>query len=477
MFKIYDSFSRKKKPLPRTGRKPLRLFVCGPTVYDLAHIGHARTSLVFDALARHIRARGRRLFYLQNITDVDDKIIDRARREGKKPLALARTFELEYLKDMRRLGIASVTRHARASAFIPAIVRQVQTLIRKGYAYRATDGYYFNIAKFPRYGRLAGRTAAQAEDAISRIDESVGKMNRGDFALWKLVKTRMGTNKDTNVHECRKMYSMKIVNGEPAWRTPLGEGRPGWHIEDTAISEHFFGPQYDIHGGGVDLKFPHHESEIAQQEAASGKRPFVKIWMHAGTLLVDGKKMSKSLGNFITIDDFLLAHPPAVLRWLILSHHYRSPVNYTPTLVAQAERAVAKLTETVAALKKSDRTNRSNRSNKSYMTYKKRFNGALDDDLNTPKALAVMWDTTNDQRLTAREKLALLLSYDEVFGLGLKTAGKRAAIPASVLALVRARELCRGNKQFTQADALRVKIEGLGYRVEDTDTGPTVRKS
>lgn len=450
---LYDSLSRTKKPLPYTGRKPLRLFVCGPTVYDYAHLGHARTYLTFDFFVRHLRESGRKVFYLQNITNVDDKIIDRAARDGKRPLTLAKTFEAEYRKDMKTLRIAAVDRYARASDFISDIVRQVQTLLRKGHAYKIEgDGYYFDIQKFKRYGALSGRTAAQAEDAVSRIDDSVKKRNRGDFALWKFSKP-----------------------GEPAWKTPLGEGRPGWHIEDTAISEHFFGPQYDVHGGGVDLKFPHHESEIAQQEAASGKRPFVKVWMHAGTLLVDGKKMAKSAGNFITIREFVKTHNPAVLRWLVLQHHYRSPVNYTPALAAHAERAVEKLRAAVAEYK-SYRTSASDKSNKSYRTYKERFNTALDDDLNTPKALAVLWNTLEDPALPARLKLSLLLSYDEVLGLGLKNVKKEAAIPASVAALARERELCRVRKQFTHADALRAKINALGYRVEDTASGPRVRK-
>lgn len=469
---LYDSLSRKKKPLPHTGKKPLRLFVCGPTVYDYAHLGHARTYLVFDILVRALRASGHRVFYLQNITNVDNKIITRAQREKKGPLVLARAFEKEYLKDMRALGVTTVNRYARASDFIPQIVRQIQTLTRKGYAYRAPDGYYFNIAKFARYGKLAGRTAAQAEDSVSRIDEGVQKINRGDFVLWKFVKTQMKVNERKY-----KKYPLKIVDGEPAWGTPLGWGRPGWHIEDTAISEAFFGPQYDIHGGGMDLKFPHHESEIAQQEAASGKRPFVKIWMHAGTLLVEGKKMAKSDGNFITLRDFLNAHSPAALRWLVLQHHYRSPINYTSTLLASAEQAMEKLFEKIAAFKMAkkieDRGLRT-KDKKQTEKYLKRFNAALDNDLNTPQALAILWETANDACLSPRAKLSLLFSYDEVLGLGLKNTKKQAAVPAPILELVHARELCRSNKQFAHADALRERIEGLGYRVEDTSSGPKV---
>ena len=220
--RLYNTLSGKKEDLPVAKGKKLRLFVCGPTVYDYSHIGHARTYLFFDFLARYLKLRGYKVFYLQNITDVDDKIIERAREEGKDPLEVAAFFTQEYLKDMKALGVTTVERYAAATKYIPEIISQVEKLIKKGFSYKIEgDGWYFNISKFKDYGRLSRRTTEQAEDAISRIDESVAKRNKGDFCVWKFSRS-----------------------GEPSWKTPFGDGRPGWHIEDTAISEKYFGPQY-----------------------------------------------------------------------------------------------------------------------------------------------------------------------------------------------------------------------------------------
>src|SRR3989344_4550439 len=250
---IWNTLTGKKETLEISPEKELKLFVCGPTVDNYVHIGHARTFLVFDIIIRYLRSLGQKVFYLQNITDIDNKIIDRAAVEKMAPQELAKKFEEEYLKDMTSLGIDQVTQYARATDHIKEIVSQIGTLKEKGSAYEIpNDGIYFNLSTFPEYGKLSHRTTLQAEDSVSRIDESTQKRNKGDFALWKFERPE-----------------------EPAWDSPFGRGRPGWHIDDTAITEHYFGPQYDIHGGSIDLKFPHHEAEIAQQEAASGKKPFV----------------------------------------------------------------------------------------------------------------------------------------------------------------------------------------------------------
>src|SRR3989338_8629770 len=250
---LYDTLSKTKKKLTKT-RKKLRLFVCGPTVYDLSHIGHARTYIAFDAFVRYLRSEKYTVFYLQNITDVDDKIIQRAAETNTNSRALAKKFEQEYRRDMRYLGVMSVNEYARATYYIPEIINQVERLLRKRFAYEiSNDGIYYDISKFTDYGKLSRRKASSAEDAVSRIDESVQKRNKGDFALWKFSKP-----------------------GEPKWESPWGSGRPGWHIEDTAITENHFGSQYDIHGGARDLIFPHHEAEISQMEALSGKEPLAK---------------------------------------------------------------------------------------------------------------------------------------------------------------------------------------------------------
>ena len=253
--KLYNTLSRKKKcPEPEEQRK-LRLFVCGPTVYDYTHIGHARTYLFFDFFTKYLRHRGYEVNYLQNITDIDDKIIARAADRKIRPDELAQQFTDFYFEDMKTISVDAVTIYAPATAFISQIVAQVERLVDKGFAYKIeNDGWYFDISKDEDYGKLSGRTASQAEDGVSRIDDSDAKRNRGDFCLWKFSKPN-----------------------EPKWNTRIGTGRPGWHIEDTAISEYYFGPQYDIHGGADDLKFPHHEAEIAQQESASGLKPFVRF--------------------------------------------------------------------------------------------------------------------------------------------------------------------------------------------------------
>ena len=458
--KIYDSLSRNHKQVPKN--KKLKLFVCGPTVYDDAHIGHARTYLAFDLFARYLKSRGYKIEYVQNITDIDDKIIIRAREEKKKPLILARNFEKRYRENMKRLRITSVNRYARATAFIPEIVKQVKTLIKKGYAYKAADGYYFNIEKFKEYGKLSGRTALQAEDAVSRIDESAEKINKGDFALWKFSEP-----------------------GEPVWKTELGSGRPGWHIEDTAISEKFFGPQYDIHGGANELKFPHHEAEIAQQEAASGKKPFVKIWMHTGVLTVGNQKMSKSLKNFITIRDFLRRHSPDTLRMMVLQRHYRSPLNYSEAAAHEASQTYNRIINFLAQLKfVSDKQKKWDKTNYRHFRkiWEEKFHGALENDFNTPEAVSMIFvNALEPVQKHLFEPFAIskkdLTEIRKNLTKTLKSLGFSVIIPKIPLKienLAKKRELYRANKQFSQADALRKNIRTLGYEIEDTPLGPFV---
>ncbi|MDE2019873.1 MAG: cysteine--tRNA ligase [Patescibacteria group bacterium] len=453
MIQIYDSLSRQKEPLPE--QKKLRLFVCGPTVYDYSHIGHARTYIFFDFFAKYLQSRGYEVNYLQNITNIDDKIIRRAAEENKDPLKLAAEFTDAYFNDMAVLGVDAVTHYAPATDFIPQIAAQTERLIEKGFAYKIDgDGWYFDIAKDPDYGKLSGRTVEQAEDSVSRIDESVSKRNKGDFALWKFSKP-----------------------GEPSWNTRLGAGRPGWHIEDTAITEYYFGPGYDIHGGGADLKFPHHEAEMAQQISASGIKPeeFVKIWMHTGALLVDGKKMSKSLRNFITIRDFLKKYPPEILRLLVLKHHYRSPMDYTDGLAEEAKTNLQDIGMFVRKLKKmlngieSRQLPMAPASDGSILD-------ALEDDLNTPKAFADLYsfisshqkDVWNLDAPVARTYAQTIEHFFELFSIALPNP----QIPEKIEKMAEEMEQFRTNKQFAQSDALRKEIEGLGYMIENTPRGP-----
>lgn len=491
--KLYNTLSHTPElltPLPGT---PLRLFVCGPTVYDAPHLGHARTYLIFDAVVRYLRSTGVDVQYLQNITDIDDRIIVRAHELGVSPKALALKFERLYHQNEKRLGITEVTTYARATDFIPQIVDQVLRLREKGHAYEiAGDGIYFDITTFSRYGALAKRTVSQADDSFSRIDESIHKRNKGDFVLWKFSKaefprrlTQISRRKAGQTHADATRYRMKLVEGEPAWDTPLGWGRPGWHIEDTAITEHIFGPHYDLHGGAIDLIFPHHEAEIAQQESLSGKAPLARFWMHTGFLLADGKKMSKSLKNFITIDSFLAHHSPSVLRMMVFSHHYRSPIDYTDALVTQAAHTFEGLYEFFTKLQFITNLNPAQKGIHAITPIltacETAFYGALEDDFNTPKALSaifeaitrfhgILWELSADDTRAAHEFFAKHLRL-----LGL--APVIPTIPRSIHTLLTAREKSRASAQFIKADDLRKKIEGLGYKVEDTPFGPFVRKA
>ena len=445
---LYNTLSRKKETLPEPEeQRKIRLFVCGPTVYDDAHIGHARTYLFFDFFAKYLRSRGYEVNYLQNITDIDDKIITRAAERNIKPSELARQFTESYFEDMRAIGVDAVTTYAQATDFISQIVAQVERLIDKGFAYKIeNDGWYFDISKDKDYGKLSGRTVAQAEDSVSRIDNSDAKRNKGDFCLWKFSKLE-----------------------EPKWTTQIGVGRPGWHIEDTAITEYYFGPQYDIHGGADDLKFPHHEAEIAQQESASGLKPFVRFWMHTGFLLVDGKKMSKSLGNFITVKDFLKKYPPEVLRWLMLSHHYRSPLDFSDKIAEQAKAALGNIYQELYLLSKSEKKQIDlAEENADRDRYEKQFLAALDDDLNSPKALAVMHQLLSIPFVGDRSKIELLKRWNKLLGLNMEKAFYNAAEERGVAGKLEKYKQCRANQQFVQSDALRKEIEALGYEVRDT---------
>lgn len=452
MFRIYSTLSESKEPLPE-GR-PLKLFVCGPTVYDYPHIGNARTFMSFDIVVRYLRSRNIEVNYLQNITDIDDKIIARAAEEKIGWKDVAWKYEKIYFNDLKNLNIVSVDRFARATEHIPDIVKQVKTLIEKKHVYEISgDGWYFDLKTFPDYGKLAHRTVDQAEDATSRVDESRYKRNKGDFCVWKFSKP-----------------------GEPSWDTELGAGRPGWHIEDTAITEKYFGQQYDIHGGAVDLKFPHHEAEIAQQESASGKKPFVKIWMHAGFLFVNGEKMSKSKGNFITIEDLLKKYSTRTFRMAVAMHHYRSPLDWTDMVALQAEKNLANLSAAVARILKAKDS--AGAENIEVGKYEAEFHAAMEDDLNTPRALAVLFGLIGEANArlaglspASAEAVSVFINR-ALASLGLSLP--KGEIPAEIEALVNQREEYRRNKQFVQSDALRAKLEQLGYRSEDTPLGPVV---
>ena len=414
---LYSTLRRTVKPLLTLHPDRVYLFVCGPTVYDYSHLGHARTYVAFDVLVKYLRSTGKEVFYLQNITDVDDKIINRAKEEGVSQSALARKFETEYLFDMHSLGIDAVSYYARATTHIPEIIDQVRRLLDRGVAYVTENGVYFNLDTFDGNGELSGQERAKR---ISRVTDET-KHNPNDFALWKAGEY-----------------------GEYTWDSPWGRGRPGWHIEDTAISEKYFGQQYDIHGGGLDLIFPHHEAEIAQMESLEGKHPMVKYWMHTGFLTVKGEKMSKSLGNFITIRDALKSWNKDVLRYFILLSHYRSPLQATDEGIANAAKAL----EHIRAVAQKDLGENPEG--------RKAFVDAMEADLNTPMALAAI------QGLAASGDLGALKVYGEILGINFL---RETSAPLSVLHEIR--EDLRAKKQFEVADLIRGRMVAAGITITD----------
>ena len=442
--RLYNSLMRKTEELaPRTAGH-VEMFICGPTVYDRVHIGNARTFTIFDVVAKWLRYRGLEVNYIQNITDIDDKIIARAHEQGENPLEYARRFDDAFRADMLALGNDAVSQYARASDYVPQVIAQVKTLIKNGNAYLIEgDGWYFDLTTFPDYGKLSGRTGLQADDAISRIDDSAKKRNTGDFCVWKLSKPN-----------------------EPVWEdSELGAGRPGWHIEDTAITEHTFGPQYDLHGGGMDLKFPHHEAEIAQQEAASGKVPFVKYWMHVGFLENKSEKMSKSLGNFLALNEALEKYEPAVLRFYFLSNHYRAPLDFSPTALDTAQAAVNRIGELM--LKRSDILINETPAVSAIAD-------AMDDDFNTPKAFAAVFDLIREANAKGAVPPPSFFEFiSETFGI---IPHEPEAVPDDVQNIVAQRQEARDRKDWTASDALRDQMTGLGYSVDDTPYGPLVKK-
>lgn len=417
VMELYSTLSRTVEPLETLHPGRVALFVCGPTVYDYSHLGHARTYVVFDVLAKYLRWTGKEVFYLQNITDVDDKIINRAKEDGISQSTLARRFEAEYLRDMKSLGIDAVSYYARATTHIPEIIGQVRRLIEKEVAYVTESGVYFNLDTFEHNGELSGQERALR---VSRVTDAT-KHNPLDFALWKLGEY-----------------------GEYTWDSPWGRGRPGWHIEDTAISEKYFGQQYDIHGGGLDLIFPHHEAEIAQMESLEGKHPMVRYWVHTGFLTVKGEKMSKSLGNFITIRDALKAWNKDVLRYFILLSHYRSPLQATDDGLANAAKGLDHIRAIATQDKGADAEGR------------KAFVKAMESDLNTPMALAAI------QKLAGSGDLEALRGYGEILGINFL---KETSAPLSVLHEIRA-EL-RAQKQFAVADLIRERMVAAGITIAD----------
>lgn len=458
---VYNTLTRRKEPFETIEPGKVRMYVCGPTVYDKAHVGHAMSAIVFDMVRRYLQYKGYEVLHVMNFTDVDDKIIRRAQETGADPFAISQRYMAEFMRHVDELNILPATVYPRVSDTIPEIISMVQTLQESRYAYPTDGDVYFRVRQDDDYGKLSRR---KLDDVLTgtRVEVADIKEDANDFALWKGQKP-----------------------GEPAWQSPWGPGRPGWHIECSAMALKHLGEQIDIHGGGNDLIFPHHENEIAQTESCTGK-PFARYWMHNGMLQLSGEKMSKSLGNLVTVDEFLAEHEAAVLRLLILSSHYRKPLAFNAAVIEDNTRALARLRsalrpaaggnpsdDEIAALAAASAQARAG------------FGEAMDDDFNTAGALGYLFDLVtainrardagvSGQPFAAAQ--ATLLELTGVLGLQLQTTRPQGAEAAPFIdLLLELRTKLRAAKQYALADEVRNRLTDLGVIVEDTREGSTWR--
>jgi len=492
--KIYNSLTRKKESFNSVEEGKVKMYVCGMTVYSDAHIGHARTYFAFDVIRRYFEYKGYKVIYVQNITDVDDKIINAANKEGVDALEYSRRYTDICLDDLDELGIRRADFYPKASEAISEMIDMTKRIIDKGMGYEVGGDVYFSVENFPDYGKLSGQ---RLDDLMSgaRVDPSDKKRNPFDFALWKSAKP-----------------------GEPSWDSPWGKGRPGWHIECSAMSEKNLSLPFDIHGGGMDLRFPHHENEIAQAEAATGKQ-FVKIWMHIGLLTVDGEKMSKSLGNFVNVKDLLKNWDPEIVRLFFGSAHYRSPPDFSDKGLNNAKKGLTRIYRLKEKLEElSEKTIILDEKNlsgldKEYFdnvnVFKNDFESAMDDDFNTPQAIAVLFEFVNKSNKYLEGKpdsalckyaLDMLVSLGKILTLFQPKENISDGLDGSLLddvqkilikagkntdendvaklldLLLELREEARKNKDWSLADSIRDDLAEIGFEIQDTADGPVWRK-
>jgi cysteinyl-tRNA synthetase len=457
MLKVHNSLTGEKEEFKPLRDNEVRMYVCGMTNYDYIHVGHARMLTVFDLIQRYLRSLGYAVTYVRNITDIDDKIIERAAANGENWADLARRFTVAMHEDCATLGLQPPDREPRATEYIGPIIAMTQTLIDKGYAYVASNGdVMYSVRKFGAYGRLSGKKIDDLR-AGSRVQVDDAKLDPLDFVLWKRAKP-----------------------GEPFWASPWGDGRPGWHIECSAMSTSLLGGYFDLHGGGEDLKFPHHENEIAQSCAAC-ETPFVKVWMHNGFVRVNEEKMSKSLGNFFTLREVLKTlRDPEVMRFFLLSSHYRGPINYSAAQLAQADETLLGLYRALKDAGKSGPVDTDR-----YAA----FRDAMDDDFNTPEALAVMQGAARELNqakasgnpATANRAAATLRVMGEVLGVLQqdpdtylkRSVGDKTMSDADIEVLLEARKAARAAKNFAESDRIRAQLSAAGILLEDKAAGAT----
>lgn len=455
MLKIYNTLSRKKETFQPLVEGKVGLYVCGMTVYDYCHIGHARVMVVFDTVARHFRHLGYELTYVRNITDIDDKIIQRSQANGEDFTALTERFIEAMHEDERALAVLPPDQEPKATESIPAIISMVETLINKGLAYVGGNGdVFYSVSKFPTYGQLSGKNLADLQ-AGERVDIDHAKQDPLDFVLWKMAKP-----------------------DEPAWESPWGLGRPGWHIECSAMSTCCLGKHFDIHGGGMDLQFPHHENEIAQSEGATGEK-FVNTWMHNGFVRVNEEKMSKSLGNFFTVREVLKQYKPEIIRLFILLSHYRSPLNYSDEQLDDASAALTRLYMALRDVETGDSA--------LLPDYAERFDEAMNDDFNTPVALSVLFDVARNLNIAKKEgrhseSKALAATLRQLGGLlGLLQEDAEAHLQGGsqsedgddIDRRVQARIDAKKAKNWALADQIRDGLKQQGIILEDSPDGTT----
>lgn len=467
MMKLYNTLTQQKDELTISDNT-VRMYVCGPTVYNYFHIGNARVFVVFDMLRRYLEYRGYKVIFVQNFTDVDDKLINRALEEGTDVPTLAKKYIDEYFVDAKGLGIKPATFHPKATETIDEIIAMVSSLIEKGHAYVRGGDVYFDTESFSGYGKLSHRDIDSLE-AGARIEVNEDKKSVYDFALWKAQK----------------------VETEIAWDSPWGKGRPGWHIECSAMVNKFLGSSIDIHGGGQDLAFPHHENEVAQTECATGK-PLAKIWMHNGYINVDNKKMSKSLGNFFTVRDVAAKYDYQVIRYFLLSPHYRSPVNYSAEILEQAKSSLERLQNCEGNLEfrlKSavgDTLTASEKATLLAVDDKiSEMDAAMDDDFNTADALSCVFEAAKliNTALadTNASKAFISAAYDKFHGLlvlfGLETRTASGGDDAEIEALVAERTAAKKQKNYARADEIRAQLAEMGVVIEDTPQGPKWKRA
>jgi cysteinyl-tRNA synthetase len=471
--RIYNTLNHAKEDFQPIEPSHVRMYVCGPTVYDHSHIGHARSVVVFDVVARYLQAKGFQVTYVRNFTDVDDKIINRANDLGMAPEALAEKFILEFHRDMDALNVRRPTKEPRATQYIGQMVGFIEKLTQKGMAYAVDGDVFFAVDHFQAYGKLSGRNLEEME-AGARVQVDTRKRNPHDFALWKSAKP-----------------------GEPAWESPWGQGRPGWHIECSAMSSELLGETFDIHGGGKDLIFPHHENEIAQSEGASGK-PFARFWMHNGFVNINHEKMSKSLGNFLMIKDVLKTHHPEAVRLFLLSNHYRSPIDFNTKVMDDANSGLDKIYTLLERLENEAGSHAPESRSNGQSEFMSRFFQAMDDDFNTAKGIGILFDMVralNRSLDQADGKLSESLRKDLARGraelsemggvLGIlsqspaeyfasrKDMGltRQELDPAAIDELVAQRTAARKNKDFAAADGIRDQLVEMGVILKDRPDG------